>query len=477
MIPPQTETHPKTIKCTLHYKRIKEKIPLPSITQVFSNLSRPSVLGGNNSNDSRYSYWSADPIDTFEFYHNQKNPFEKLQSCLKKYHLAGDNNPDLPKDIFPGGWLGFFSYELGHHIENITPKTNLDTELPLIKLFFYDKVICYDHIKKNFILFVIQTNQQESIDHKFSALESWLNEAKSLPPIKIPNTKFEKSNIPFTSNITEPYYNSAVRNIKKHILDGDVYQVNFSQKFTSPFTAPPIDLYRWQNAHNPSPYSAYIDTGTFQIVSASPELFIKVTDRTITTKPIKGTRPRLNPSDPAAAKLNNTYRRQLLTSEKEQAELNMIIDLERNDLGRICRPGTIKVTQPRTIIPYPTVFHALATIQGRLRSEITLCDILKATFPGGSITGAPKISAMNIISRTEPHTRCVYTGCIGFIAINSNVCLNIAIRTIIISQNEAAFCAGGGIVADSDIKAEYDETLLKAKALIAGINAVQKITE
>jgi para-aminobenzoate synthetase component 1 len=168
---------------------------------------------------------------------------------------------------------------------------------------------------------------------------------------------------------------------------------------------------------------------------------------------------------------------ELLNSEKEQAELNMIIDLERNDLARICKPGTRNVVQPRTIEGYPTVFHAVATVAGRLKKEITFCDILKAMFPGGSITGAPKIRSMEIIDETEPTARGVYTGCIGFLGIDGSVCLNIAIRTIIIRDNMALVQTGGGIVADSDPQAEWAETITKARALLAGINSVQRAVD
>ena len=160
--------------------------------------------------------------------------------------------------------------------------------------------------------------------------------------------------------------------------------------------------------------------------------------------------------------------------KKEQAELNMIIDLERNDVAKICEPGTRKVIQPRTIETYPTVFHAVATVAGRLRSEITFCDILKAMFPGGSITGAPKIRSMEIIDETEPTARGVYTGSIGYIGLDGSVCLNIAIRTIIIKNQMAYAQTGGGIVADSDPQAEWDETITKARALLAGIKATQR---
>jgi para-aminobenzoate synthetase component 1 len=272
--------------------------------------------------------------------------------------------------------------------------------------------------------------------------------------------------------MTRDYYFRAFEKIRRHIYDGDVYQINFSQRFESQYLARPIDLFHWQNRYNPSPYSAYIDAGNFQIVSASPEMFITVNDRIISTKPIKGTRKRFDDTKPEAKTLNDENFKQLLNSAKEKAELNMIIDLERNDIARLCKPGTRIVSQPRTIETCPSVYHAVATISGELRDNVNLCDILKATFPGGSITGAPKIRAMQIINEIEPTARGIYTGSIGFIGIDGSICLNIAIRTVIIKNNMAYVHAGGGIVADSDAQAEYDETLTKARALIAGIKSV-----
>ncbi len=204
-------------------------------------------------------------------------------------------------------------------------------------------------------------------------------------------------------------------------------------------------------------------------------MFITVTNGVISTKPIKGTRPRVNESKSSQAKqINARNFDELVNSEKEQAELNMIIDLERNDLARICKAGTRHISQSRTIESYPTVFHAVATVAGELRDETTFCDVLKAVFPGGSITGAPKIRSMEIIAETEPTARGVYTGSIGFIGIDGSVCLNIAIRTIIIKDEKAYAQTGGGIVADSYPEAEWQETITKARALLGGITAVQK---
>jgi len=273
------------------------------------------------------------------------------------------------------------------------------------------------------------------------------------------------------------YYMQTVEKIKRYIYDGEVYQINFSQRFECDYDARPIELLHWQNHYNPSGYAAYIDGGSFYIVSASPEMFITIANGVIQTKPIKGTRRRISETarkNSHAKQINAKNFNELLHSKKEQAELNMIIDLERNDVAKICKPGTRKVIQPRTIESYPTVFHAVATVAGQLRKEITFCDILRAMFPGGSITGAPKIRSMEIIDETEPTSRGVYTGSIGFIGIDGCACLNIAIRTIIITNRKSFAQTGGGIVADSDPQAEWDETITKARALLAGIKATQK---
>jgi len=275
--------------------------------------------------------------------------------------------------------------------------------------------------------------------------------------------------------MTKDYYLRAFEKFKRHIYDGDVYQINFSQRFCCEFLARPIDLFQWQNRYNPSPYSTYIDAGDFQIVSTSPEMFVTVKNGIISTKPIKGTRKRLEETSANAKQINAENLQQLLASEKEKAELNMIIDLERNDLARLCVPGTRKVIQPRTIETCPSVFHAVATVAGKLRDDVNFCDILKAVFPGGSITGAPKIRSMQIINETEPTARGAYTGSIGYLGLDGSVCLNIAIRTIIIKNKSAYVQTGGGIVADSDPLAEYDETITKARALIAGIEAVNRV--
>ena len=470
----------KCILCKLHYKKIRAPINSPALNEIFAGLKGASILGGNpaKKDADRFSYWAAEPKEVFEFRAGQKEPFGKLQKALDKYRFEDGqgNHTGLPlRGIFRGGWIGYFSYELGRYIERLPETTIDDLQMPLIRLCFYDKLICYDHIEETCWLIALQLpDDVEKPEAKLAVLEKLL--AKSQEILLPEPRSADIENIDFSQircNINKDYYLRMVEKIKRYIYDGDVYQINFSQRFECDYNARPIELYHWQNHYNPSGYAAYIDGGSFHIVSASPEMFITISDGVISTKPIKGTRPRV--SDAGKGKqINAKNFDELVNSEKEQAELNMIIDLERNDVARICEHGTRKVIQPRTIESYPTVFHAVATVAGELRKEIAFCDILKAMFPGGSITGAPKIRSMEIIDETEPTARGVYTGGIGFIGIDGSACLNIAIRTIIITGEKAFAQTGGGIVADSDPEAEWDETITKARALLAGINSVQR---
>jgi len=468
----------------LRFREIRASANLPGLCEVFARLESASILGGNASrtDTGRFSYFAAQPKEIFQFRTGQDDPFGRLQRALTKYKLEKDSDINLSRGIFRGGWIGYFSYELGRYIERLPAAAIDDIGLPLIRLCFYDRFIAYDHQEESFWLLALGLpDDAERPEDKLDALERLLAESQKT---RLPQpASADLENIDFSqvrSNMDKNYYLRTVEKIKGYIYDGEVYQINFSQRFKCDYDARAIELYHWQNFYNPSPCASFIDAGGFQIVSASPEMFITIADGVIQTKPIKGTRPRLDETAKAAlqAKQINAWNfNELLGSEKERAELNMIIDLERNDVARICRPGTRSVVQPRTIETYPTVFHAVATVAGRLREEINFGDILKALFPGGSITGAPKIRSMEIIDETEPTARGVYTGSIGFIGMDGSAYLNIAIRTIIIKDKKAYAQAGGGIVADSDPEAEWAETIVKARALLAGINSVSQNTK
>jgi para-aminobenzoate synthetase component 1 len=469
----------KPVLCRVHFRAVSGGVSLPSLTKVMAGQSRPAVLGGNAS-VPRYSIFAAEPVEVFELQDGQDKPFERLQSFLEKYKLEKiptsiSDRPPLP------GWIGFFSYPLAHYIEKLPRLAKDDLRLPLIYLAFYDKTIVYDHKTEHYLLMVLEyPGQRQTVDEKFRQLRAWLDEAAVGEDAHVcPNNNFNivgatgRSPLHFTTNMTRDYYFDAIKKIKRHILDGDVYQINFSRRFSCDFTAEPVDCFLWQNRHNPSPLSAYLCCADWSVVSASPELFLRIEDDAILTRPIKGTRPRKNHAN--TEEFNRRQYEELLKSEKDTAELVMIVDLERNDLAKVCIPGTRHVSRPRTIEAYPTVFHADADIAGRLprpNDAALFCDILRAVFPGGSITGAPKIRAMEIIEELEPTTRSLYTGCIGHIGIDFNAALNIAIRTIIIQRRKAYLQTGGGIVADSDPHAEWEEMLLKADALLTGLTAV-----
>jgi anthranilate/para-aminobenzoate synthase component I len=465
--------------CCVHTKRIQISTDLSALSEAFARLRYPAVLGGNpaRAQADGFSYWAAEPSEVFEFGPGQTEPFAKLESlvgrCGRVTHVSHEVTP--PDEMFCGGWIGYIGYEMGRYIETLPQTAKDDLCLPLMRLGFYDRVIAYDHHAGVFWISVLELpGDTEGPRRKIVRMEQLLRESANRLTVRPPAADIERVDPgSVRTNLSRDEYVRAVARVKRHIRDGDVYQVNLAQRFQCPFHGRAIDLFHWQNHYNASPYAAYIDAGDFQVVSASPELFVDMRHDFIRTKPIKGTRPRVAASLPDGEQANARNLNALLTSEKERAELNMIIDLERNDVARICRPGTRHVLQHRTIEAFPTVFHAVATVGGELRPEVKLTDVLRAMFPGGSITGAPKIRAMEIIDALEPTTRGVYTGSIGFVGLDKAVNLNIAIRTVTIAHHEAFVHSGGGIVADSDPQAEWEETVTKARALLAGIEAVQ----
>jgi aminodeoxychorismate synthase component I len=261
------------------------------------------------------------------------------------------------------------------------------------------------------------------------------------------------------STFTAAEYEAVVAKAIDYISAGDVFQVNLSQRFDIPAAAAPATVYDRLIEKSPSRFAAFLDFDDFAIASHSPELFLQVTpDRKVTTRPIKGTRPR-----------RAGMEEELLRSTKDAAELNMIVDLERNDLGRVCETGSVRVTRPREIQSLPTIYHGVAEIQGVLRPEIDFVDLLRGTFPGGSVTGAPKVRAMQIIDELEPVRRGPYCGAIGYLAANGSMQFNVAIRTITFKKDHAYVSVGGGIVADSDPAGEYEETLVKAAAMFKAL--------
>jgi anthranilate/para-aminobenzoate synthase component I len=343
---------------------------------------------------------------------------------------------DRPRDLIEGlafletqsrdsRWAGFFNYDMGRCFEKLPRHAKDDQRLPL---------------------FEFMSSAWGSPAHE------------SLEPFRITGQP--------VSHFTRQEYEHAVQRCIDYIAAGDVFQVNLSQRFTVPFSGSPWLLYQRLRDAFPAEYGAYLDFGNYQLISNSPELFLRVNKladgrRKIINRPIKGTRP----NAPSMADA-------LLHSEKDKAELAMIVDLQRNDLGRICEIGTVKVTEPRSIETHPTVLHGVATIEGILRENVSLTDILAATFPCGSVTGCPKIRAMEIIDELEPVRRGAYCGAIGWIGCGEME-LSVAIRTMTIKNGLCYIPVGGGIVADSIPAAEYEETLVKARAMFAALGVSQ----
>ncbi len=266
------------------------------------------------------------------------------------------------------------------------------------------------------------------------------------------------------SNFTRSGFVQAVEKVRELIRDGEVYQVNLSQRFAGPCSGSAFDLYRRLAAASPAPYAAYLDFGDEQIVSSSPERFLRLLGREASTRPIKGTRP--IGGDEAETVANEAA---LAVSEKDRSELLMIVDLERNDLGRVCEPGSVVVEKLFALERYATVIHQTAEVSGRLEEGFGWFEVLQAMFPGGSITGAPKIRSMQVIGDLEPGFRGIYTGAIGYVNTAGDADFNIAIRTLRVADGEVSFQVGGGIVWDSDPESEYEETLVKARAMVRAL--------
>jgi len=387
----------------------------------------------------------------------QTNPFDAVDEILQKYPV--ERVPGLPP--FCGGLVGYFSYDAGRSLERLPDTAVDDLGLPDVYLCAYDAVAAVNHVTgETTVLALPVPGRMEEGLRTARELITCIREAGERPGTAMK----AYPEVAVQSNFAPEDYRKAVARAIEYVYAGDIFQVNLAQRFTADLPLSPWELYVRLRAVNPAPFAAFLDAGGFQVVSASPERFLLVTPTPdgvrVETRPIKGTRRRgSNPAEDAAR------RRELEESLKDRAELYMIIDLERNDLGRVCRFGTVKVPDRRRVEAYPTVFHTVATVEGTLRPDVTPGRLLKATFPGGSITGAPKIRAMEIIEELEGLRRGVYCGSLGYLSFAGDLDLNIVIRTMVCQDGRVYFHAGGGIVADSDPEAEYQETLDKAKAL------------
>lgn len=413
----------------------------------------------------RYSFLGIEPFRVLSA--SNKNPFHELREALSRYKIytSFSNFP------FLGGAVGYLAYDLGLKLE---PKVKIMAKdsagLPDCFFGFYNAGIIFDNKKKLMHIFSSGLPEKNSLSarllarnnfKKLQALISKVGFKRQGPEIKnkvAPRVEFE-------SNFSKPHYLKAVERAKHYIKAGDIYQVNLSQEFSARTASSAFEIYQNLRRISPSYFSAYMDCGDFQIISSSPERFLYVEDKVVTTRPMKGTRPRSGNSG-----IDRKFKKELLASAKDKAELMMIVDLERNDLGRVCNYDSIRVDTLRNIEEYNTVFQTTASISGELYRDKDRFDLLGACFPGGSITGCPKIRAMEIIEELEPHRRFIYTGALGYLSFTGSMDFSILIRTILKKNNAIKFGVGGGIVADSKAEDEYNETLVKARAMMEAIN-------
>jgi para-aminobenzoate synthetase component 1 len=383
-----------------------------------------------------------------------------LRRLLNAYRLADSRDqPDPDSCPFQGGMIGFFGYDLAPRLECLPRKAARDSRLPDIRMALYDTAVTVDHASGTAAL---QAHDLlgEGTKACLQRVRQWRQALGDATPRPLRRSRLG----PIASNFTPAAYRDGVRRALDYIRAGDIFQVNLSQRFTAHGRAEPLDLYLRLKTISPAPFAAYLQWDDLAVASASPEWFYQTRGDRIVTRPIKGTRPRgATPQDDAH------QLEELRQSAKDRAELTMIVDLERNDLGRICRYGSIAVDQPLAIESFAQVHHQVATVTGRLRPESGPIDVVRALFPGGSITGAPKIRAMQIIDELEPCRRSLYTGAIGYFSRGGSSAFNIAIRTMLIEADRVSYQVGGGIVSDSDPESEYHETLHKGRGLRAVI--------
>lgn len=420
---------------------------------VFLDSSLVNKLG-------RYSVIGAVPYlklvkEGNNFYINgEKETTCSFETYMKTYlaEHKDKNNTELP---IISGAIGYFSYEYGRKLMEVDSVKEDLVSIPDAVLVFYDFYIIEDrHEQRTYLIANGITREAAKL---LDEMESRIN-GKPVYMQKESDTEYP---IEVQPNFAKDEYKQAVDRMIRYIIEGDIYITNMTQQLTVKSDKVPLDVFYDLRENNPSPFGGYFDYGDFQIVCASPERFLKMQKGHVNTRPIKGTRKRGETPEE-----DMFMRTELENSEKDKSELLMIVDLERNDLNRVCRPGSVKVTELFSVEEYATVFHLVSDIEGDLEESKNVMDLLEAAFPGGSITGAPKYRAMEIIDELENNKRNLYTGSIGYLTLDGGCDFNIVIRTALYKDGKYYLGVGGGITAESDLEFEYEETLQKAKAVL-----------
>ncbi|WP_291741285.1 aminodeoxychorismate synthase component I [Clostridium sp.] len=428
------------------------------IYNLFKDKSNTILLDSSKEDKklSKYSFIGINPFLKFEVknettYINgniiEGDAFNILENLINEY--KNDIEDTIP---FLSGAIGYISYDTGRLLESLPNTATEDFSIPDMRFIFYKNIIIFDLINnKKYI-----TDLDGDIENIHNILKVIDNGEKIADEIV-----YEKSENIFYSNFVKEDYKKAVAKLKDYIVSGDVYIANMTQRFWCYNDDESFNIYKKLRSINKAPFSAYLNFDDFQIISSSPERFVQVINNKAYTRPIKGTRPRGNNK-----KEDEVNKLELINSEKDKAELLMVVDLERNDFSKVCKPHTVKVTENFKLEEYATVFHLVSTVEGELKNNVSSVRCIKECFPGGSITGTPKIRAMEIIEELEKVKRNIYTGSIGYFDFRGNCDFNIVIRTIVKKDNKAYFGVGGGITYDSIEEDEYNETLDKARALM-----------
>jgi len=420
---------------------------------------------------ARWSYLTADPVAVLEAPAAGKDPFADARRLVARLSSAGVNGAGGDAPPFLGGLVGYLAYDLGHALERLPTIATDDQGLPLLRLALHDWVVAWDRrTGAAWIGGRALDGDAGRLDRRLAEVRERLlatiGSAAGSPDVVVPTE--------FTSSLDRPAYERGVEAVRGFIARGDIYQANLTRRLSAPFTGDPWPLYRRLRTGDPSLYAAYVDLGRDRaILSASPEPFIAV-DRSghVTTDPIKGTRPRGRTRDE-----DRELACELLASEKDRAENVMIVDVLRNDLGRVCAPGTVRVPRLCRLERTAAVQHLVSTVTGRLARGRDAFDLLAASFPGGSITGAPKIRAMELLEELEPVRRGPYTGSLGWIGPDGAMASSILIRTFVADGARLSLHVGGGITYRSDPAAEWDETVAKARGPLSAIGAREVASE
>ncbi len=429
-----------------------------------------SVEGGQRL--ARYSFIGTEPYRVIETRKEDGlDPLPLVQAEMAKYVVP--KSGDLPR--FCGGAVGYLSYDAVTRFEKLPSPAADPLNLPESVFMCTDTLLIFDHVthKIKVMSYVrLDGNIGESYRQAVDRINSVIERLRS--PVETDrwtgNGRSPVKSGGFTSNFTRQKFEESVSKIREYITAGEAIQVVPSQRLSQPTGAPPFEIYRALRSINPSPYMYYLNLKDFQIVGTSPEILVRVEDGTVMTRPLAGTRRRGKD-----ATEDKALEEELRHDEKERAEHIMLVDLGRNDIGRVSEPGTVKVSELMDVERYSHVMHLVTHVQGKLRSDMTAFDALKACFPAGTVSGAPKIRAMQIIAEIEPEKRGVYAGSVGYFSFNGNMDMAIAIRTMVVKDGVAYTQAGGGIVYDSVPEQEYEETMNKARALLKAIGQAEGV--